>query len=266
MFSITHYTQLWQGRPYLISAQGEGSNAKFDQSPLYRDDVFDCVTFVNNVLANVFSENVRARESQLLRLNYYDADPLYEKRFHFMSVDWNAQNQKNNVVRDITNKIVDQHNHSIALLSVGEIDKPNWFLKRTTQDIKLKISETEKEKLLIELHALSKCVRKMPVALPYLPLSKLFSDQGLPNEYLFQQIPHKSIIEIVRPNWNLRDKIGTELHVSHVGFAIRDKNQLLFRHASSEAGCVTEILLTEYLKKYLRSETVKGIHVQMVCS
>src|SRR5579863_9448532 len=36
---------------YLIGALGEGPEAQYDQSPLYRTDAFDCVTFVSTVIA-----------------------------------------------------------------------------------------------------------------------------------------------------------------------------------------------------------------------
>ena len=96
-------------------------------------------------------------------------------------------------------------------------------------------------------------------------MSVLFDANHQPNEFLFHQIPHASIIEIVRPNWHLKDKIGTNLHVSHVGFAIRNSaGDLLFRHASSEHQKVEEVKLIDYLGRYCDSPTIKGINVQKI--
>lgn len=219
--SISDISNRFLGKPYQTGAQ--------DQD-LYNLKSFDCVTYVNSVLALYRSNNEREFQQQLLQLNYYDADPLFEKRFHFMSVDWNLQNQQNNVVRDITETF------SGVKFASGDIDKPNWFLKQTGK--------------------IPAGCQKVFARIPYLPIQ-----QALNN---LDKIPHESIVEIVRPNWDLREKIGTQLHVSHVGFAIREKNNLLFRHASSEAKCVTDIKLSDYLKHTLQSETIKGIHIQKI--
>ena len=133
---LSHY---FLGKPYLANPQGEGDDAEFDTAPLYRFDGFDCVTYVNNILALALSRDFAEFQKKLLQINYYDGDAKFEKRFHFMSLDWNPQNQKNNIVRDITCEIFDEKNRSIAMLAEGEIDKPHWFLKKSEHE-----SETRK--------------------------------------------------------------------------------------------------------------------------
>jgi len=71
-------------------------------------------------------------------------------------------------------------------------------------------------------------------------------------------------MEIVRPNWNLQDKIGTNLHISHLGFIIWQDNQPYFRHASSESKKVVNVSLKSYLKDMLKSPTIKGVNIQIV--
>ncbi|OGT27047.1 MAG: hypothetical protein A3I77_02345 [Gammaproteobacteria bacterium RIFCSPLOWO2_02_FULL_42_14] len=253
--NIADISRSFLGKPYVAGAQGEGERGEFDRAPLFRFDAFDCVTYVNNVLALSLSHSPAEFEKKLLQINYYDADPKFEKRFHFMSADWNLQNQKNKIIRDVTNEIFDEKKNCVAIVAEGEIDKSSWFLKK---------SENECGTRADFLKRVSEKFKMEWVRLPYLPLTQLFDTKKNPNEFIFSQIPHESIIEIVRPNWDLRDKIGTRLHVSHVGFGIREKNKLLFRHASSEAGCVGEIALVDYLKKYLDSPTVRGINVQVI--
>lgn len=260
-------TRYFLGKPYLVGPHGEGVNGIFDQSPLYRFDGFDCVTFVNTVLALALSFDLSSFEKKLLELNYYNATPTYENRFHFMSADWNPQNQKNNTVIDITKNIVNLNQKMGAVFAEGEIDRPNWFLNRTKNDIKLNhpITDDEMNALVKQLHNLSMVVKKEFVSLPYLPLSVLFDKNGDATPFLFKQIPDGCVIEIIRPNWNLADKIGTNLHVSHVGFGILQADgELYFRHASSDNQCVTEIKLSDYLKNYLDSATIKGINIQAI--
>lgn len=250
---LTHY---FLGKPYINNPQGEGADGEFDQAPLYRFDGFDCVTFVNNVLALAISKNLSEFQKNLLRMNYYESIPKFENRFHFMSLDWNPQNQKNKIVRDVTAEILDEKNNCIAEIAEGEIDKPNWFLKK---------AENESPNRAAMLHRYAKQFKKTIARIPYLPLTKLFDEKKNPCVEIFNQIPHASIIEIVRPNWNLKDKIGTNLHVSHLGFSIRKpSSELFFRHASSEQKCVVEVLLSDYLKNVLESPTIKGIHAQEI--
>lgn len=238
---IDYLSAFFLGKPYIANPQGEGTG--FDSAPLYRFDGFDCVTFVNNILALALSHDETSFVKKLLQLNYDDSIPHYENRFHFMSADWNPQNQKNNIVRDVTLDIKDEKNNVIAVWAEGEIDRPNWFIKKGLPD-------------------LAKKVKKEFVRLPYLPLQKLFDENKNPRMHFFNQFPEVSIVEIVRPNWDLKEKIGTNLHVSHLGFAIRQSNGVLcFRHASSEKKCVVEILLADYLKNCLNSPTIKGINV-----
>ena len=97
-----------------------------------------------------------------------------------------------------------------------------------------------------------------------MPLAVLFDAQQKANLYLFDQIPSGAIVEIVRPNWDLTQRIGTHLNVSHMGFVFRRNGQLLFRDASGLKQSVAETPLMDYLRQYLSSPTVKGINVHVV--
>lgn len=235
---IDKISEFFMGVPYLGGALGEGENGQYDHSPIIRDDAFDCLTYVNTVLAIASSDSPGSCIKRLLQLNYYDGDPKFEKRFHFMSVDWNLQNQKNGFIDDLTATVVDQEGVKLAEYARGEVDRPAWFLKRIGVNVgSVQVAEV-----------------------PFLPI-----DAVVNNDFVLRQMPDVSIVEIVRPNWSLREKIGTQLHVSHIGFVIRQSDGLLyFRHASSDAGCVTEQLLTDYLEKYVGHETVKGINIQCI--
>ncbi len=239
---VDYYSNYFLGKPYLAGAQGEGVDGEFDRSPLYRFDCFDCVTYVNNVLALSLSKSSAEFERNLLKINYYNSTPTYEKRFHFMSCDWNTQNQKNKIVKDITKTVLDANGEVLAIEAIGDIDKPNWycFQKKRVPD--------------------SACVEV--ASIPFLPLDKIFDAHRIADTYILSQIPHASIIEIVRPNWDLRDKIGTKLHVSHLGFVFQKNNQLVFRHASSKQSVVVEVPLLKYLQGQLEIDSIRCINIQ----
>lgn len=259
-------SQRFLGKPYLDGALGEGPEGQFDQSPLYRTDLFDCLTFVNTTLALAISSDLTEFRRHLLRINYYDGEPRYEKRFHFMSVDWNPQNAKWGLLHDITQTINDEQGDPIFAMASAEINRPNWFRHRTLADIKLlkAISAAEAERLLLKLKNCAQQVRAEEGRLPYLPLDKLLIN-GEPDQNLLTQIPSGSVVEIVRPAWDLRASIGTYLNVSHLGFVLRIKDDLIFRHASSLDKHVVDIPLVEYLRKIgLPNATIKGINIQTV--
>ena len=93
-------------------------------------------------------------------------------------------------------------------------------------------------------------------------MTKLFDVDGKPDQFVFSQISNGAIIEIVRPNWRLTEKIGTNLHVSHLGFVFTGiNNDIVFRHASSDKGKVVEVSLIDYLRNCLSSKTIQGINV-----
>jgi len=264
---VQYISQHFLGKPYLGGALGEGPEARFDQSPIYRTDAFDCLTFVNTVLALLHSTDVTEFKRQLIQLNYFERIPQYQKRFHFMSSEWNIENAKQNVIKDVTVDLLKSYDQSDAPISTTTIDKPNWFLKRSNQDIKqLKpLSSSIVETLLDELHAFSKQCKAENASIHYIPFKKLFSEDGRANLFLFAKIEPGSIIEIVRPNWALRDKIGTNLNVSHLGFALYVGNQLMLRHASTIQKKVVDEPLLSYLREHcLPNKTIAGINVQAV--
>ncbi len=150
-------------------------------------------------------------------------------------------------------------------LAKALIDKPAWYQHFKLSTIRLKTKD--KSHKLKQLDALkSKGLQLKPVTavIPYLPLTALFDPKGQANMALFRQIPHGAIIEIIRPNWDLRPEIGTCLNVSHLGFAFWKRGILIFRNASSLSHRVDETPLIEYLYNARVSPTIKGINVQVL--
>ena len=260
---INEISAFFLGCAYLNGALGEGSDGRFDQSPLYRLDVFDCLTYVNMVLALFFADDIQSFQQNMADFNYRNGVVAYENRHHFMNIDWNSANIHQGLLEDITCQIVDHEQNSIALTSRTFIDRPGWFRHRQFNDIKLEtpISAAEGEHRLAELHALANGVSAEVSCINYLPLVALFDTQNQPKMQLFSQIPDASIIEIVRPNWDLRQKIGTYLDVSHLGFVFYCQDSLMFRHASAQENKVSEVSLIQYLSGYINNDTIKGIHV-----
>lgn len=255
----------FSGTVYELGSLGEGPKARFDQYPQYRVDAFDCDTYVNTVLSLALANSLETFQKCLKLTRYKQGKMTYINRNHFTSIDWNKNNQQRGVLKDFTLNIKDKKNKSVALYAVTIINKPTWYAHKDLSTIRLQNENKEQqEKLLAELKIKGSRLKTTQSKLPYLPFTALFGENNKPNLYLFSQIPSGAIIEIVRPNWDLRQLIGTSLDISHLGFAIKIKDQLYFRQASSKQGKVIDVPLIEYLKEAQSSPTIKGINVQVV--
>lgn len=250
------------GKPYVLGALGEGPTAKFDQSPLYRTDAFDCMTYVSTVLAMAESKNFQQFRQHMLDVQYSNHSPSYLTRNHFVSVDWNVNNEKQGFLTDVTKKLF-PNDYKIA---DALINKPNWFAKLKADNIKQfkPLSEQETKQRLDEMHALGEKTKAVVSLLSYVPLTALYGKNGKPIMRQFDKIPSGAVIEIVRPNWVLAALIGTNLNVSHLGLGVRINHVLMFREASSIHNKVVDIPLSTYLAGYLNSATVKGINIQQI--
>lgn len=233
---LDHFSNQFQGLPYCGGALGEGPDGDYDTNPLYRFDAFDCLTYVNTVLALSLATQAHTFEQLMLRLNYYDAQPCYLKRYHFMSVDWNPMNQRAGFIKDITSHFQGSDGQPLYQTATAVIDKRHWFEK---QGVPSQIAAQ---------------FQPQQAHVNYLPLDLAYAEQ----------IPDGAIIEIVREYWGMQPKIGTELLVSHLGFVFRKQQQLLFRHASSTQKRVVEVPLAEYLEQQRKVPTIVGINVQQV--
>lgn len=246
---IKQASSLFLETAYLDGALGEGPQGEFDQNPKSRDDAVDCLTFINTILAIAHANQYSEFLLHLARLNYYNAEIRYQNRYHFMSSDWNPQNAKLGYIEDITQTIGLPTEIASTL-----IDKPNWILHRTVDHLHLKkpLSAKEQQCKLAKLHALATQFTAQHNHTPYIPLH-------LVNSHHFPEI---AIMQIVRPDWQLREKIGTNLNISHLGLVFQVNNQWIFRHASQIQQKVTDQPLMKYLQFCLTKPSIKGINIQ----
>ncbi|KTC71593.1 hypothetical protein Lbir_1646 [Legionella birminghamensis] len=262
---LDQISSLFVGRPYILGSLGEGETGYFDQMTLYRTDGFDCETYVTSVLALALANTPSEYKICLQKLRYKDGKISFTNRNHFTALDWNGNNQKQGYVKDITRSFTDEKNQPVFKVAETVVNKPGWYQHLSSKSIRLNKPDFEEANK--RLTQLQQRGSKLPVAkekIDYLPLTALFDASGNPNLHLFMQIPNGAIIEIVRPNWDLTQAIGTHLNVSHLGFAFWKDGHLIFRQASSNLGKVVDVSLMDYLKDALSSPTIKGINVQTV--
>jgi hypothetical protein len=247
---------------YLDGSLGEDAQGKYDKDPLVRFDVFDCTTFVEAVLAGALSETVADFMPNLMKLRYKDGLVSFVSRNHFPSLDWIPNNQ--NVLADITKLIAGK---SLAFAKTT-IDKPAWYNALGYERLSCADESSERCRLLLaQLHDEGRAFKAQGVTTPYVPLSALSLDDGVTiNQALLDRIPSGSVINMVRPNWQLKDVIGTNMNVSHQAIAIRKNGELYLRHASQTHMNVMDVGLLEYFSQYTSASSLKGFNVQVLKS
>jgi D-alanyl-D-alanine carboxypeptidase/D-alanyl-D-alanine-endopeptidase (penicillin-binding protein 4) len=99
---------------------GEGGFDTVDTKPIYNIHHFDCVTYVEHVLALAHSSNADEFISQLQRLRYKDGKIDYQHRNHFFVIDWLANN------RDIATLITPKE--AVAVTRI--ISKKRFFSRK----------------------------------------------------------------------------------------------------------------------------------------
>ena len=262
---ITTISAQFLGKPYLLGALGEGAAGDYDQSPLYRTDAFDCETYVDTVVALALTHNPEQFKRRINQIRYHEGHVSYVDRNHFTCLDWNLNNQHQGFLKDITTTFKNEHHQTVAKFARAFIDKPAWYKHKSTNDIRMNNMGLAAK--LNRLESLKREGSHLPRAssvIPYLPLTALFNSAGKANKYLFNQIPNAAIIEIIRPNWDLTQTIGTHMNVSHLGFAIWERGTLFYREASSTHQRILDIPLEAYLRDAQKSPTIKGINIQIV--
>jgi hypothetical protein len=248
---------------------GEGKHGKYDNNPLFRKDLFDCTTYVQTVMAIALSRANPYKDStnneviidNLNHIRYKNGEVDYLNRNHFTEVDWIQNNTKDHYLWDDTKKIYPR-----ALIARAKIDKAAWYRKHDVYRLKRDdLDNEEKQELLDDLYSSTDQIKPEISEIPYIPLDVLFTkkadDTYEANNALFDSIPSGSIINIVTPNWDLVNTIGTHINISHQAFVFKKDDVLLIRLASLKDKKVSEMPLVDYLRPYIKSPTIKGINI-----
>lgn len=250
-------SKLFVGLPYGKGGPlGEGPEGKYDQDPLYRFDTFDCTTYLETIMALAMSRDVSEFETILDKIRYENGEVDYLKRNHYTDLQWIPFNVQNGYMAEINDKIVSPKE---ILIAEALINFPNWLRSIKIDQIIVPLaSQAEKESLLSELHAEAQNFRAQIAKVQYVAISTLLAQPSILN-----RIPTGTIVNFVRPNWDLTEVAGTHQNISHQAFLFRKAGVLYQRHASIN-GKVEEIPFIDYLKRFQNHATLKGVHFMKV--
>lgn len=238
-------------RPYSLGPAGEGEDGDLDQKPLSTWDKFDCVTFIEAVMA-LSLIHPRSRDHRLNLENYYDNIKLIKyhsdeisflTRNHFTEMDWIPYLNNIGLLQDITKSIFPS-----APIRTKIIDKKLWFMQKTTKDLFLPdATEEEKNEILHDFKnkVINLDFQPQDVELHYLPFHQLM------NKEVQKKLPRISIFSLIRGEHPTNPHIP--VMVSHQGLLIRkEDHQLYIRHASTSTMTVMDIALDDYITLRLK--------------
>ena len=189
------------------------------EHPLIRFDRFDCVTFVEEVMALSWTPHITATMPLLQQIRYTAGHIAYGKRKHIMMAQWIPQNIKAGFVRDITRAIGKTAARS-ATLVIAHADFA------TKQGKALKLSRSERP---VGTHRLD-----------IVPAAQMHS--------LVQTVPHGTIISTIRVA-----KKGVPYRASHVGLVLVDSHdRRIVRHADGARRRVVEEPLATFIQRSSR--------------
>jgi hypothetical protein len=168
-------------------------------------------------------------------------------------------------IRDVTREVALSAGTPL-FLARALIDKPRWYsmMKESNLQLKEDLSAAEKAARVRAWRREGEAFRAQEATLDYIAFEEFFAD-GHPNVRLAAGIPSGSIVNIVRPNWDLTDVIGTHMNVSHQMIFLRDtEGRPVLRHASSVSKKIVEADFFSELQGYLGHKTAKGININQI--
>ena len=156
---------------------------------------------------------------KLNKIRYADGVPDFTRRNHFIETDWLSNNS--DIVQNVSGRYAPTAVHTVT------IDKKNWF-KLT--------------------HNMETDFAPRTVNLEYIPY-KYAADI---------RVAAPVVVLFLRDNPKIRDKIGTDLAVRHMGFLLPDGT---LRHASRRAGAVVDVDFRKYVQRMMESPKNLGIMI-----
>jgi len=121
-------SESFQGKPYQAFLLGEGANDPLTPRPLYRLDAFDCLTYVETVLALTYAQSADSFLQHIQALKYHGQPHDFFHRNHFTHIQWNRHNQEQGYLRPYTPPLATRFTATQQTL----IDIPNWYAYLST--------------------------------------------------------------------------------------------------------------------------------------
>ncbi len=219
-----YYIEHFKDHPYKASPTSERK--------IYNLDGFDCVTFVDSVLAFSKAENYEDFISTIKELGYYDSIVKFQQRRHFAIADHFSQQPQyfKNITDSITNK-------PLTTRTV-EINRSAFFEKVfKKKNIKVK------PEILRMSYAAFPSYDENYIKQKF--MNKIFIIGFLPSQQKLQAI---------------RTAIASDVDISHLGFMVV-RNDAVYLYHAKLGDKVVEVKLKDYIEEKIKSDAFDGFMV-----
>jgi hypothetical protein len=226
---IEQISALFMGKPFALSPLGAGPAGAVDSDPIVRFDGFDCVTYVEEVMALAWHADLNDAVEELQRVRYTDGQIRYGARKHIMMAQWIPLNVRAGFVHDVTRKVGGNATRA-AILQISERD----FRSKKGRALKLGGADQPRGSHHVDVVPLA----HMPKAI--------------------DRVPAGTIITTIR-----QPQKGVPYRASHVGLVIVRDGKRMIRHAHKPSGRVVEQPLTKFVAaaRRFRSWPVVGFNL-----
>jgi len=194
-----------------------------DTAPLIPDR-YDCTTFVETVMALSRSASPGDFYRNLIAIRYRDSEIGFASRNHFPELDWIPNNQRAKILTDVTIRVATAANIATRV-EKKRINRGGWIQAEMKRNQDRRLASV----------ANSGGSMWMEAQVHYIELSKL--------PKVLKEIPNGAVINLVH-----RDHQAHPVLISHQGLAIREGNQVFFRHAT-RGGKIRTVELLSYLRE-----------------
>jgi D-alanyl-D-alanine carboxypeptidase/D-alanyl-D-alanine-endopeptidase (penicillin-binding protein 4) len=223
---IARVSERFVGTRYVRDPLGEGKGAPVDPDPLIDLGRVDCLTFVEQVLALAQRPSLEEATALLQRYRYENGRVSYERRRHFMELQWFPGLARQGLLRDITRAVGGDAVRAFER-KVGERSYRGSFREWRRK--------------------LGQALPQGRIRLDYVLARAAPSRAG--------RIAPGTIMALLR-----RTPRSWPITITHVGFVVRRGDALVFRHAIRRAGRVIDERLERYLARHARDKRSLGFH------
>lgn len=146
-------------------------------------------------------------------------------------------------------------NGEIGFLTRNHFIETDWLGNNVdwVQNVSSKYAQTRYRRVYIDKATWFKVVHEIDVDIP----SQWVDMEYIPYEYVADvNIDVPMVVLFIADNPKIRDKIGTDIAVVHMGFVFPNR---VLRHASSERGMVVDVDFDEYVRQRMKNPNNIGI-------
>lgn len=229
---VTIVSARYLGAPFRLSPLGEGPGNLPDPDPISSLRAFDCVTYVEQVIAASWFADPSSALRALQQLRYAHGEIRYGARNHLMMAQWIPHNVADGFVADVTRQLGADRVET-AQLDLVDADYLGPEGRR------------------LGLDAADRALGHF--AVPSVPPAQM--------RELAARVPHGTLLTTLRAR-----RPAVPYRASHVGLVVVVGGERRLRHASQPAGRVVDEPLAAYLERASkpRAWPVTGFHLLAV--